>query len=107
VRRRRPSASALLLIWDNAAWHVSQAVRAWVRAHNRQVKRTGQGVRLLVCQLPITSPWLNPIEPTWVHGKRKVLAAERVLTARELAERVCDAFACPYEDHLTIPQQVA
>ena len=98
---------ALLLVWDNASWHVSQHVRAWIRAHNRQVKRDGQGVRLIVCQLPIKSPWLNPIEPKWVHGKRKVMEADRVLPARELAERVCAVFGCPYEDHLTIPQEVA
>src|SRR5215470_14764112 len=28
---------ALLLAWDNAPWHVSKAVRTWIRAHNRQV----------------------------------------------------------------------
>ena len=27
--------TALLLVWDNASWHVSQAVRAWLKAHNR------------------------------------------------------------------------
>ena len=35
---------ALLLIWDNASWHVSRAVRSWIRDHNRQVKQTGRGV---------------------------------------------------------------
>ena len=24
---------ALLLVWDNAGWHVSKEVRAWIRAH--------------------------------------------------------------------------
>src|SRR5918911_5193082 len=32
---------AVLLIWDNASWHDSQIVRAWLRQHNRQVKQTG------------------------------------------------------------------
>ncbi len=32
-----------VLIWDNASWHVSKAVRAWIRAHNRQVKQPGPG----------------------------------------------------------------
>src|SRR3954467_15946321 len=27
-----------VLVWDNAAWHVSRAVRAWMGAHNRTVK---------------------------------------------------------------------
>lgn len=54
--------TALLLIWDTASWHLSKEVRAWLRAHNRQVKARRQGARLLVCRLPSKSPWLNPIE---------------------------------------------
>ncbi len=30
--------TALLLIWDNASWHISQAVRRWIGLHNRTVK---------------------------------------------------------------------
>ncbi len=98
---------ALLLVWDNAPWHVSRAVRGWIRAHNRRVKQTGTGVRILACSLPITSPWLNPIEPKWVHGKRKVAEPDGLLSARELAERVCEAFGCPYQEHLTVLNDVA
>jgi hypothetical protein len=32
---------ALLLIWDNAAWHVSREVRTWIRRHSRKVKLAG------------------------------------------------------------------
>lgn len=53
---------AVLLVWDNASWHVSQIVREWLRAHNRQVKQAGHGVRLLVSFPPVKSPWLNAIE---------------------------------------------
>jgi hypothetical protein len=95
----------LLLVWDNASWHLSQEVRAWIRAHNRQVKRTGRGVRLLVCGLPTKSPWLNNLEPHWVHGKRNVVEPARLLTAAELADRVCAYFACEHEPHLTIPEK--
>jgi transposase len=98
---------ALLLVWDNASWHVSQAVRQWIRAHNRQVKQTGQGVRIVKCYLPIKSPWLNPIEPKWVYGKRRMVEPDRVLTPTELAERVCEVFGCPYEDHLSLSKEVA
>jgi hypothetical protein len=98
---------ALLLIWDNAPWHVSRAVRAWIRAHNRQVKQTGHGVRIVPCYLPIKSPWLNPIEPKWAHGKRRVVEPARLLAANELINRVCAAFNCPQEPHLTIHQNVA
>jgi transposase len=88
-----------VLVWDNAAWHVSQQVRRWIREYNRRVKREG-GVRILECRLPIKSPWLNPIEPRWVHGKRAIVEPERVLSADELESRVCDYFDCPRLDHL-------
>ena len=47
--------TALLMVWDNAAWHVSAAVRTWLKAHNRRGKREG-GCRVVVCPLPIKSP---------------------------------------------------
>lgn len=98
---------ALLLVWDNASWHQSQIVRDWIRQHNRQVKRERKGVRLVVCALPVKSPWLNPIEPKWVHGKRRVVEPDRLLTAHELAERVYATFDCPSEPFLSIPKKVS
>ena len=83
---------ALLLVWDNASWHGSRQVRGWVRRHNREVKRTGRGVRIVTCALPIKAPWLNPIEAKWAHGKRRVVDADRLLPAHEPVERVCEAF---------------
>src|SRR6266481_9531451 len=99
--------AALLLIWDNASWHRSQAVRHWIRQHNQQVKQTGKGVRILPFLLPTQSPWLNPIEPKWVHGKRNVVEHDGLLTAQQLAERICAYFGCSYEPHLVIPEKVA
>jgi transposase len=99
--------TALLLVWDNASWHLSKEVRQWITAHNRHVRETGSGVRLVPCPLPVKSPWLNPIEPKWVHGKRKVVEPDRLLSARELAERVCAIFHCPYEPHLDKSKEVA
>jgi len=84
----------LALIWDNAPWHLSREVRAWIRDHNRQVKRDG-GCRLLVCRLPSRSPWLNPIEPRWAHGKRAVAEPTSKLTGEELKERLCHHYRCP------------
>src|SRR5262249_26509893 len=86
--------TVLALIWDNAGWPLSRAVETWIRDHNRQVKQARAGVRLLVCRLPTTSPWLNPIEPKWVHGKRRVVEPGRLLTVPALAQRVCDAYGC-------------
>jgi transposase len=98
---------ALLLVWDNASWHGSGLVRAWIKTHNRRVKQAETGVRLVVCALPSKSPWLNPIEAKWVHGKRRVVEPERVLSARELEERICAAYGCACESHLTIPETVS
>jgi len=98
---------ALFLIWDNAPWHVSQQVRTWIRDHNRQVKQRGDGVRIIACYLPVKSPWLNAIEATWVHGKRRVIESDRLLTIQELADRVSDAYRCPHEPHLVMPKKVA
>jgi len=98
---------ALFLIWDNAPWHVSQQVRAWIQDHNRQVKQRGHGVRIIACYLPIKSPWLNAIEATWVHGKRRVLEADGLLTINQLADRVSNAYGCPHEPHLVMPKKAA
>jgi hypothetical protein len=96
-----------VLIWDNASWHISREVREWIASHNRGVKNSGCGVRIISCLLPKKSPWLNPIEPKWIHGKRKVVEPNGLLTAYELAERVCGVFGCPHYEHLSIPEYVA
>jgi hypothetical protein len=77
------------------------------RAHNRQVKRTGGGVRISSCLLPKKSPWLNPLEPRRGHGKARVVEPARLLPARELEERVYAAFDCPPWPHLDLAKDVA
>jgi hypothetical protein len=84
----------LALVWDNAAWPVSRAVRAWVRDHNRRAKHDG-GCRLLVGRLPSRSPWLNPIEPQWAHGQRAVVEPARQLAGDELRPRLSAHYRCP------------
>ena len=83
----------LALVRDDASWHVSQEVRDWIRRHNRRAKAQG-GCRPLVCRLPSRSPWLDSIEPKWVHGKRAVVEPERKLTAAELEQRLCEHYRC-------------
>lgn len=85
--------TALLMVWDNASWHISQAVRVWLKTHNRRVKRDG-GCRLVVCPLPSKSPWLNRIEPKWVHGKRAIAEPDRKLHVDELKHRLCAYYDC-------------
>src|SRR5215207_2857289 len=77
---------AMVLIWDNASWHISREVRRWLGKQ---------------------SPWLNAIEPKWVHGKRKVVEPDGLLGAYELADRVCRVFGCPHYEHLSVPRKVA
>jgi transposase len=96
--------TALLLVWDNASWHVSQRVRAWIKSHNRQAKHSG-GLRILACRLPSKSPWLNPIEPKWAHGKKAITEPNRLLTAQEVKGRVCDYYGC--EQGEPLEQRVA
>jgi hypothetical protein len=99
--------TALSLVWDNASWHISHAVEDWIHGHNGQVKQQGKGVRILACPLPVKSPWLNPIEPGWIHTQRKVVEPARLLTARGLEDRLCQALNCSHEDHLTISEKVS
>ena len=85
--------TALGMVWDHAAWHGSQAVRAWLKAHKRRVKRDG-GCRIVVCPVPSQSPWLKRIEPQWVHGKRAIAEPARQLGVDELKHRICASDDC-------------
>jgi len=91
---------ALLLIWDNAGWHTSARVRNWIRQQNRVAKGNG-GVRIVTCYLPTKSPWLNNIEPKWVHGKRAVAEPDRVLEPSEIIERASAYYDVPVLPHLS------
>lgn len=76
----------LVIIWDRASWHKSKQVKRWVRHHNHQVRQEG-GVRLLTCLLPSKSPWLNPMEPIWLHAKRKVAEPDGELSVKHTIEK--------------------
>ncbi len=52
---------ALVILWDKASWHTSQAVRGFVRRWNRYAKLHGK-VRILLHNFPTKAPWLDPIE---------------------------------------------
>jgi transposase len=83
----------LIVVWDEASWHRADAVTAWVREHNHQAKEKG-GVKIVICELPVASPWLNNIEPCWTHAKKAVMEPDRKLTAVEITGRVCQHFGC-------------
>lgn len=96
----------LVLFWDKASWHTSRLVREAVRTHNQQVQRRGQGVLLAPYPLPSKSPWLNPIEPKWLHAKRRIVEPERVLSLAEIEDRVCQTLQCPQHAHLSLSNDV-
>jgi transposase len=96
----------LVLFWDNASWHLSKVVMEWIQAYNRKWKETRQGVHICVYYLPVKSPWLNPIEARWSHGKRKIVEPNRILSPSELEERVHKALRCQPETHLAISENV-
>ena len=96
----------LLLIWDNATWHRSQAVEKWIGEHNQQIKNGREGVRIIKCALPYTSPWLNPIELHWIHAKRQVVEKGKLLTCQELMDRVNHYFDSMDREYLVIPEYV-
>lgn len=64
-------------------------------------------MRILPCPLPVKSPWLNPLEVHWRHGKRQTAEPGRALTGDELEDRVCAYYHCSKEPHLAIPEKVA
>ena len=57
--------------------------------HNQQA-RGKEDVKVAAWLLPKKSPWLNPIEPRWIHGKRAVLEpGEKNLLPDALQNRLC------------------
>ncbi len=98
---------ALIMVWDHATWHKSKAVREWIHAHNSVVKKSQKGVRLLPFLLPKKSPWLNPIEPMWIHAKRKIVEPDKKLTETEVVRRVSAVFDNPILPLLTISENVS
>jgi hypothetical protein len=63
-------------------------------------------VRILTCYLPTKSPWLNAIEPKWMHGKKAIVEPDRKLSASEIKERIAMHYACESTEPL-IQQKAA
>ncbi len=88
---RQAGKKVVVLIWDNASWHKSHRIEQWIRDYNRRAKAEGD-VRLLTHLLPTKSPWLNPIEPRWIHAKRATCEPDGDLPPTELRRRICKHF---------------
>jgi transposase len=89
-----------VLVWDNASWHVSKRGRRWIELHNRRVKRQGS-CKIRFCYLPVKAPWLNPIEPKWLHGKRAIVEPDRKLSAAEVKQGVHEPYHCEPQEPFT------
>jgi transposase len=93
----------VLVIWDNASWHVARKVKRWIRGYNLAAKFSGQP-RLLVCGLPKRSPWLNPIEAHWMHAKKRVCEPSNdELSPYQLRQRVFQALDARFVAALSQP----
>lgn len=88
---RAEGKSVLVIIWDNATWHKSRQLRTWIHTYN-QAAKVHHEPRLLTHCLPIKSPWLNSIEPRWIHAKRKVCQPDGQLTPTVLRARLSAHF---------------
>ena len=89
---QQPEKRWLVIFWDNASFHKSKCLMQWIRGYNRHAGKRGL-TRIVPYRLPKGSPWLNPIEPHWLHCKRAVYSVEHPLTPEQLRQRVHDYFA--------------
>ena len=85
---RRNHRRWLVVIWDNAGFHKSKRLMEWIRRHNRAQSDRSDGVRIVPYRLPTRSPWLNPIEPHWLHCKRAAYSVDTTPTPKELKRSV-------------------
>jgi transposase len=89
----------LIVVWDDASWHASEAVLAWLGEHNKRAWKEG-GIEVIHFELPAGSPWLNNIEPCYKEAKKAIIELDRKLTAQETVDRVCQHFGCPLLPYL-------
>jgi hypothetical protein len=110
AHHQRRGHTRLVVIWDQASWHVSKKVRQAIREHNRAVNQARAGVKIVPVVLPVHAFWLNPVEAIIGFAKRTALpcrqfetleqqlaAIDRVLLHRNLRK----ASAPKVEDLLT------
>ena len=81
----------IVLLWDRAPWHTSQGTRRWVREYNLRAKQEGL-TRMVLCYLPVRSPWLMPLEAIFGWIKHQVLGPRLFGTLKGLQEAVETAF---------------
>jgi hypothetical protein len=73
----------LVLVWDQASWHVAKDLWRWFRNHNRRVDRQGHGTKIVPMCTPVHAFWLNPVEPLIGDAKRRVLPCRQFASQTE------------------------
>ena len=86
---------------------VAEAAAALAAEVRAEVKACGAGVRIVKCQPPTKSPWLNPIEPKRARGQHTGVESVRLLPTTDLEERVSAALGADHAGHLARPDRVA
>ena len=61
---------------------------------DRQAPIADHEPRIVSCPLPVKAPWLNRIEPKWVHAMRAIVEPARERSTEEIKHRVCNHFGC-------------
>ena len=82
---------------------VAEAAAALAAEVRAEVKASGAGVRIVRCQPPSKSPWLNPIEPKRARGQYKGVERVRLLPTTDLEERVSAVLGADHAAHRAIP----
>jgi hypothetical protein len=82
------------------AWTAGDPLRL---VGNTRDPKGGLGCRIRVCGLSVKAPWLNAIEPKWVHGKRAIVEPNRKLSTDEVQQRACDYYGCKPQPLLAKP----
>jgi hypothetical protein len=83
LAHERQGQRVLVLPWDPASWHLARDLRGWIREHNRQVQRTGTGVKLVPVELPKGAFWLNRVDPIIRQTKGRVLPCRQFTNQAE------------------------
>ena len=95
---------AVVVIWDHGSWHVARKVKRWIHRYNLNAKLTGKP-RLLVWALPKRSPWFHPIEPHWLHAKKRICQPDSDdLTPYQLRQRIFHALNAKFVAALSQPR---
>ena len=84
------SVTVLVLIWDNIPLAQESDGSRLAAQPQSDGQANWQWGAHSALPAALQIPWLNPIEPKWVHGKRKVSEADHILSADELKV----AFVC-------------